>query len=94
MPFNWNKFGNDILGGLQDAGETLGEGLNPLNTIGSLGGNAQNIVHDTTNLGGQIVGVGGGIINKGLDTIGSLTTMLPYILIGGAILMFMTSKKP
>ena len=90
MPFNWNKFGNDILGGLQDAGETL----NPLNTIGKLGGNVQNIVHDTTNLGGQIVGVGGGIINKGLDTIGSLTTMLPYILIGGAVLMFMTSKKP
>ena len=94
MGFNWKGFGNDILGGLQDAGETLADGLNPLNTIGSLGGNAQNIVHDTTNLGGKIVDTGGGIINKGLDTIGSLTTMLPYILIGGAILMFMTSKKP
>ena len=94
MGFNWNKFGNDILGGLQEAGETLADGLNPLNTIGSLGGNAQNIVHDTTNLGGQIVGVGGGIINKGLDTIGSLTNMIPYILVGGVVLMFMTSKKP
>ena len=92
MPFNWKGFGNDILGGLQDAGETLGESLNPLNTIGALGGNAQNIVHDTTGLGGQIVSTGGGIINKGIDTISSLTNMIPYILVGGIAFMFMTSK--
>ena len=92
MPFNWNKFGNDILGGLQDAGETLADKLNPLNTIGASGGNAQNIVHDTTGLGGQIVSTGGEIINKGLDTIGSLTAMITYILVGGIAVMFMTNK--
>ena len=94
MGFNWKGFGNDILGGLQDVGETLADGLNPLNTIGALGGNAENMVHDTTGLGGKIVSTGGGIINKGLDTIGSLTNMIPYILVGGVVLMFMTSKKP
>ena len=90
MPFNWKGFGNDILGGLQDAGETLGESLNPLNTIGALGGNAQNIVHDTTGLGGQIVSTGGNLVGKGLDTISSLTNMLPYLLVGGIALMLLS----
>ena len=90
MGWNWNKFGNYFLGGLQDAGEILADGLNPLNTIGALGGNAQNIVHDTTGLGGQIVSTGGNLVGKGLDTISPLTNMLPYLLVGGIALMLLS----
>ena len=92
MPFNWNKFGNDILGGIEDAGSQIVDGLNPLNTLGQLGDNAKSIVHDTTGLGGQIVSTGGGIINQGLGTLSSLTNMIPYILVGGIAIMLLSKK--
>jgi hypothetical protein len=92
MPFNWNGLGNDILGGLEDTGNKIADSFNPLNTVGALGGDAQSIVHDTTGLGGQIVSTGGNLVGKGLDTISSLTNMIPYILVGGVVLMVLNSK--
>ena len=90
MPFDWGKFGHDILGGLEDAGNQVGDALNPLNTINQLGNNANNIVGSTTGLGNNLINTGGSIINKGIDTVGSLTTMLPYLLVGGVVLMVLS----
>ena len=91
MGFSWNNIGNEILGGLEDTGTQIGNALNPIGTIGQLGNDANNIVGSTTGLGNNLINTGGNIVNKGLDTVGSLTNMLPYILVGGVVL-FVLSK--
>ena len=90
MGFNWGNFGNEILGGLENAGEQVGNALNPIGTIGQLGNDANQIVGSTTGLGNNLINTGGGIINKGIDTVVSLTTMLPYLLVGGVVFMVLS----
>ena len=90
MGFNWNKFGNDILGGLEDAGSQVGDALNPLKTIGQLGNDANQIVGSTTGLGNNLINTGGSVINKGIGAISGIADMLPYILVGGVVLMVLS----
>ena len=79
--FNWNKFGRDIQGGLEDFGKDLGNSLNPINTIGKLSGNIDNGINTI-----------GGVVNKTIGTVSSLIDFLPLILIAGGALFILTKK--
>jgi len=90
MGFSWNNIGHEILGGLEDTGTQIGNALNPIGTIGRLGDDANSIVNNTTGLGNNLITTTGGVVNKGIEGITSLTNMLPYILVGGIVFLVLS----
>ena len=54
----------------------------------------KDISHDLTGLGGQIVktggALGGELIKSGFGSLNGLVSMIPYILVGGVVLLVVT----
>ena len=87
MGFNWNDLLNEV-------GGAVGGVINPLDDLkeithdlSRLGGQ---IVQTGGNLGGKLIDTGGKLIDKGLGSLDGLVNMIPYILVGGVVLLVMT----
>ena len=81
MGFNFGDFLKDLGGGIGDIVDA------PFDAM-------KDISHDLTGLGGQIVktggALGGELIKSGFGSLNGLVSMIPYILVGGVVLLVVT----
>jgi hypothetical protein len=81
MGFNFGDFLKDLGGGIGDIVDA------PFDAM-------KDISKDLTGLGGQIVktggSLGGELIKSGFGSLNGLVSMLPYIVVGGVVLLVVT----
>ena len=87
MGFNFNDFLKDVSGAVGGAINPLDDLKDITHDLFGLGGQ---IVQTGGNLGGKLIDTGGKLIDKGLGSFDGLVKMIPYILVGGCILLVVT----
>jgi hypothetical protein len=88
MGYSFGDFMRDVGGPLEDIVDAPYDALKQISH--DFAPVAGEIVKTGGNLGGKIIDTSGKLIDKGLGSFDGLVNMIPYILVGGVVLLVMT----
>ena len=88
MGYSFGDFMRDVGGPLEDIVDAPYDALKEISH--DFAPVAGEIVKTGGNLGGKIIDTGGKLVEKGLGSLDGLVKMIPYILVGGCIILVVT----